>query len=109
MRLRIKFLTVKTVVRHLFNEFSREAKRGRLHCVVNRPETRVVKVMSKFVSKRTIRKYINEDDDQIENGQEISTRREKIDSFDKDAIKRMLIDMFQNRDLVTIRIEPPST
>ena len=95
------FIDAKAFVKHLYNEFSNEARRGHTYNSLSDPLARVTKAMGKFLSVRSIKRYIL--NKTPEGRKHTNINKPKLDSFDKDFIKRTMIKMFLSKELLTLR------
>ena len=88
----------------MYNEFCKEAKKGSLYNSISKPKERVFKIMKKFISKRTMERYIAKTEDGTTSEPRQNEKKvSKLDDFDKQAIKRLICDMFKNKEVVSIR------
>ena len=100
MSLSIKFTTVQRVAMKLYNYFVREAARGSLYVHLNNPGKRVRHALG--INKDTFRRWMKEEPE-CKDLTQIRKRRPKLDSFDKDVVRRAIVTMLENQELVSLR------
>jgi transposase len=102
MSFKCKFVTLKKVTLDLFTYFCAEAKRGRLFCGIHKPKERVRHALG--LSKSTLHRWLvassnlNGSKPHLKRG-----RREKVDNFDRNVIKRELLNIIEKKEYVTLR------
>ena len=97
--LKLKLQSERNIALKLYDYFTQEAGRGRLFYSVKNPEARTRHALG--LSKTTFKRWINERSDNII--KEPKFKRSKVDSFDKDVIRRVIHSMFDNKVLITLR------
>ena len=100
MSLSIKFTTVQRVAMKLYNYFVREAARGSLYVHLNNPGKRVRRALG--INKDTFRRWMKEEPE-CKDLTQIRKRRPKLGSFDKDVVRRAIVTMLENQELVSLR------
>ena len=98
---KVKFLTLHTMVLKLFKYFCREAKRGKLYCSLSNPEKRTINILG--LSKRLFRQIITDSGIFSTVNDRTPGRKEVLDSFDRDVIRREICLMFDSKETVTLR------
>ena len=85
-----------------YDYFCREEKRKRLYHKISNPLKRVKSLLK--LKETTLQRWILERNPQAKKGRSTKVgRKEKTDDFDKDVVKREVIQMFKSQDLVSIR------
>ena len=80
-----KRFDAKTLVCHIYDVFSREARRGKLYCSITNPMARVKNVFDSFASARSIKRYISEgtsSSSTLSSESTNSSKKTKIDEYD---------------------------
>ena len=85
----------------MYRHFRREAKIGCLYHDIQEPGRRTRKALG--VDRRSFRRWIQQDGDCTEAAVK-QGRKKKIDDFDKDVIRRLILKMFNANQLVTLRM-----
>ena len=101
--LKLKLTSEKKTALKLYDYFCKEADRGRLFYSVKNPKARARHALG--LSKTTLNRWIDGRSDSNNSGinEEKKSRPTKLDSFDKDVIRRAIHSMFDNQVLVTLR------
>ena len=102
--LKCKYFTAQTIVQHVYTQFCAEANRGYTYCSIKTPKKRVIHVFKKLLSRRTISRLLQSSILSANEPQRLVVERPlKVDNLDRDAIKRLIVRMFEKRELVTLR------
>ena len=102
MKLKDTFLTLRNVTLQIYKYFDREAKRGRLYHSLSSPQKRTRDVLG--ISRRSLVRCLKEAGDAtVTSRDERRGRHEKFDDFDKDVVRREIVNMFSANKLVTLR------
>jgi transposase len=91
---------MQRVTKLVYNYFCREARRDRLYHGIQYPEKRTQKVLG--ISSKSFSRWIRQDEEFVNNNGKHG-RKTKIDSFDKDVIKRNILKMLKENEIVTLR------
>ena len=97
----LKFVTEQNIALKLLKYFRNEANRGYLYHSIGNPKARVSHALG--INKRTLNRWIAGNETPTPDLNVVKTRRPKLDSFDKDVIRRVLHTMFNNQELVTLK------
>ena len=95
--MKVKFITLQKMTRDLFKYFSREATRGRLYRDILNPAKRTQHALG--ISNRKFLRWTS-----ITGVKEIKRgRKERFDSFDKDVVRRQILKMLDEQELLTLK------
>jgi transposase len=101
MSLKAKFVTEESVTKKIYQYFSREARRDKLYCSLSNPEKRTMHILG--LSKRSFLRWTQGCEINCSVNACSKGRREKLDSFDKEIVRREIRKMFDLNEEVTLR------
>ena len=100
--MKCKIVTVQNIALKIYDYFCMEAKRKNLFINIEDPLKRVKHLLG--LKNTTLKRWVKQRDTPRDTERQMTTgRKEKTDDFDKEVIRREVIDMFDNQDLVSLR------
>lgn len=101
MNLKAKYFTEHNIAIKIYQYFCRERKKGHLYCSLSNPEKRTMHILG--LCKRSFDRIVEASGYLLPTNSRKQGRKEKIDSFDKDLVKREICRMFDKNEEVTLR------
>ena len=95
---------VRSFATRVYKHHMREARKGSLVVSLKNPEKRTCTETG--ISRSTLRRWIleNEDNDAADKGQSTYGRKQVLDSFDTDIIRRCIWKLFESKSYFTIKL-----
>ena len=101
MSLKFKFVSLKSIAIILYKYFSQEARRGTLFHSTYKPSKRTQHAMG--INCKTLLRWLREDGHNFKKPKETRGRRNVVDNFDEEIIKRAIHRILVCKEALTIK------